>query len=87
MHTALSPSQRTRGCDACFRHHPLPQAFIPERFGPLDGPAPNEQNTDFRWGNETQRNRVRRQGIAAALVPARDEGAGLYGAVEAVDGG
>ena len=24
-------------------------AFIPERFGPLDGPVPNEQNTDFRY--------------------------------------
>ncbi|KAG2431593.1 hypothetical protein HYH02_013286 [Chlamydomonas schloesseri] len=26
-----------------------PEAFIPERFGPLDGPVPNEQNTDFRY--------------------------------------
>ncbi len=25
-----------------------PEAFIPERFGPLDGPHPNEQNTDYR---------------------------------------
>ncbi|GFR43972.1 hypothetical protein Agub_g5116 [Astrephomene gubernaculifera] len=26
-----------------------PESFIPERFGPLDGPVPNEQNTDFRY--------------------------------------
>jgi carotene epsilon-monooxygenase len=26
-----------------------PDEFIPERFGPLDGPVPNEQNTDFRY--------------------------------------
>ncbi|EFJ43400.1 hypothetical protein VOLCADRAFT_83281 [Volvox carteri f. nagariensis] len=26
-----------------------PEAFIPERFGPLDGPVPSEQNTDFRY--------------------------------------
>jgi hypothetical protein len=26
-----------------------PEAFIPERFGPLDGPVPNEQNTDYKW--------------------------------------
>ncbi|GIL60700.1 hypothetical protein Vafri_15234, partial [Volvox africanus] len=26
-----------------------PEAFIPERFGPLDGPVPTEQNTDFRY--------------------------------------
>nr|APW83735.1 cytochrome P450 carotenoid hydroxylase 97C [Dunaliella salina]APW83739.1 cytochrome P450 carotenoid hydroxylase 97C [Dunaliella salina] len=26
-----------------------PEAFEPERFGPLDGPTPNEQNTDFRY--------------------------------------
>jgi hypothetical protein len=26
-----------------------PDDFIPERFGPLDGPIPNEQNTDFRF--------------------------------------
>ncbi len=25
-----------------------PEAFLPERFGPLDGPVPNEQNTDFK---------------------------------------
>lgn len=25
-----------------------PEAFQPERFGPLDGPIPNEQNTDYR---------------------------------------
>ncbi|KAG2485382.1 hypothetical protein HYH03_015869 [Edaphochlamys debaryana] len=25
------------------------EAFIPERFGPLDGPVPNEQNTDFKY--------------------------------------
>jgi len=24
-------------------------AFVPERFGPLDGPTPNEQNTDYRF--------------------------------------
>jgi carotene epsilon-monooxygenase len=23
--------------------------FIPERFGPLEGPQPNEQNTDYRY--------------------------------------
>jgi carotene epsilon-monooxygenase len=23
--------------------------FVPERFGPLDGPQPNEQNTDYRY--------------------------------------
>jgi len=26
-----------------------PHDFIPERFGPLDGPIPSEQNTDFRY--------------------------------------
>ncbi|KAF5829446.1 CYP97C3 [Dunaliella salina] len=26
-----------------------PEAFQPERFGPLDGPTPNEQNTDYRY--------------------------------------
>lgn len=26
-----------------------PDAFIPERFGPLDGPVPTEQNTDYRY--------------------------------------
>nr|AGT63110.1 plastid carotenoid epsilon-ring hydroxylase [Haematococcus lacustris] len=26
-----------------------PEAFLPERFGPLDGPVPSEQNTDFRY--------------------------------------
>jgi cytochrome P450 len=26
-----------------------PEAFQPERFGPLDGPIPNEQNTDYRY--------------------------------------
>lgn len=26
-----------------------PEAFDPERFGPLDGPVPNEQNTDYRY--------------------------------------
>ncbi|GAX74682.1 hypothetical protein CEUSTIGMA_g2130.t1 [Chlamydomonas eustigma] len=26
-----------------------PEEFIPERFGPLDGPVPTEQNTDFRY--------------------------------------
>ncbi len=25
------------------------EAYIPERFGPLDGPVPNEQNTDYRY--------------------------------------
>jgi carotene epsilon-monooxygenase len=23
--------------------------FIPERFGPLDGPIPTEQNTDYKY--------------------------------------
>ena len=27
-----------------------PEAFEPERFGPLDGSVPNEQNTDYRYG-------------------------------------
>ena len=26
-----------------------PDEFIPERFGPLDGPVPNEVNTDFKY--------------------------------------
>ncbi|PNH12250.1 Protein LUTEIN DEFICIENT 5, chloroplastic [Tetrabaena socialis] len=26
-----------------------PDAFKPERFGPLDGPSPSEANTDFRY--------------------------------------
>lgn len=26
-----------------------PDAFQPERFGPLDGPVPSEQNTDYRY--------------------------------------
>ena len=26
-----------------------PDAFRPERFGPLDGPVPNEQNTDYKY--------------------------------------
>lgn len=26
-----------------------PDAFKPERFGPLDGPTPNEQNTDYKY--------------------------------------
>ena len=26
-----------------------PDAFRPERFGPLDGPVPTEQNTDYRY--------------------------------------
>ena len=26
-----------------------PDAFQPERFGPLDGPVPTEQNTDYRY--------------------------------------
>lgn len=26
-----------------------PESFTPERFGPLDGPVPSEQNTDFRY--------------------------------------
>ena len=26
-----------------------PDAFIPERFGPLEGPVPTEQNTDYRY--------------------------------------
>ena len=26
-----------------------PDEFQPERFGPLDGPVPTEQNTDYRY--------------------------------------
>ena len=26
-----------------------PDDFVPERFGPLDGPVPTEQNTDYRY--------------------------------------
>ena len=26
-----------------------PDAFQPERFGPLDGPVPTEQNTDYHY--------------------------------------
>lgn len=26
-----------------------PEAFEPERFGPLEGPVPNEQNTEYKW--------------------------------------
>ena len=40
-----------------------PDSFEPERFGPLDGPVPSEQNTDYcyipfsggpRWGAFTR---------------------------------
>lgn len=45
--------QATTGC--CMTPHVLasavwddPEEFQPERF-PLDGPVPNEQNTDYRY--------------------------------------
>jgi cytochrome P450 len=31
-----------------------PDEFQPERFGPLDGPVPNEQNTEFRCASLVQ---------------------------------
>ncbi len=58
LQTSVPPfSQVARGQDVMIsvyniHHSPAvwdrPEEFLPERFGPLDGPVPNEINTDFK---------------------------------------
>eukprot|EP00967_Tisochrysis_lutea_P119092 scaffold194057_cov19-Tisochrysis_lutea.AAC.1 len=55
-----------------------PEAFEPERFGPLDGPTPNEQNTDFRAIKERKRDCVgtgkKRDYVGTDNIPHISEG-------------
>ena len=48
-----------------------PDAFIPERFGPLDGPVPTEQNTDYCYIPFSGGPRCENRGIKPCLAKHR----------------